>query len=113
MLTAFGFSRSAGAAAGLARARAAGIGGRSGLGIFSFGGVRKLGDEMFAAFCLVCERPEQGENQKRQTGQPHDKLLRDLARNPWMLQRYPWLQDRYPWMFAQTRLNNGYTHTLH
>ena len=113
MHTAYGFSRSAGAAVSLARAKAMGMGGRGCHSISSSVGVRQLSDEMFEAFCLVCESPEQGENQNRQAGSPHDNLFRFLERYPWMLDKYPWVLDRYPWMFSQARVNNGNQNTLH
>lgn len=104
MLTAFGSFR--------------GTGGPSGQSIFTFGGVRKLGDEMYDSFHRVGEDSEEGDHQNRQSDRSYPGLLDLLGKCPWLLQQYPLvlfgMMVRYPWMFTpQTLEDNGYTHTLH
>lgn len=116
MLTAFGSSRiGAEAAAARARAKAAGIGGPSHRGIFTFGGVRRLGDKMYEAFCLVRDIPEQGSIQIPLARLPQAELFRTLIAHPTMVQQIPWIADRYPTMlmFRRALGKSGYHPTIH
>ncbi|NQZ14375.1 MAG: hypothetical protein HRT94_06115 [Alphaproteobacteria bacterium] len=108
MHIAYGFSHSADAAANLARARAAGIGGK---GSQATVGSWELPDGMFQAFCQVNGSPEDDISEARLIELSPNHLLRMLERSPWLLQKYPWVLDQYLQMFNGAR-SDGYNRTL-
>jgi len=116
MFSAFGLSRSAGAAVAFARTGAVGIGGNSSR-IISIGSVRVwLGDKMmFQAFCQACENPKNDGHQKRQTGDPHNRHLRTLTMKPWILSQFLLAirYKQYPRMLRQAHRKGGYALQIH
>ncbi len=114
MFTTFGFSRSAGTATNFARAKIVGLGGPNSHNISYTENVQQLGDEMFEAFCMVCENLDKNVNQNPQSRNSLEAIMRTLQRCPWLLNQYPWLIDKYPLIFKlQTVEDDSYKQTLH
>lgn len=109
MPTAYSLSYSADAAATLARARAAGIGGSSFQVTVS---TRKLDDGVFNAFCQVSDSSTDKQRLVNQAQQSLDRFLRMVELYPWMLSRYPWVKTLYPQIFKGKPLDS-YDRTVH